>query len=37
MIGDAADDKPSIGMAAKNDIRQFFPLDEIKNVGDMSR
>src|SRR5208282_4959957 len=34
-IGHAADDTPSIRMAAQNDFFEFFRADEVHDIGDV--
>ena len=37
LIGDAGNDTTSIRVPAENYVRQLFPLNEIHDIGDMSR
>ena len=37
LIGDASNDTTSIRMTAENYIRKLFPLNEIRDIGDMGR
>jgi hypothetical protein len=37
LIGDAGNDTTSIRVTAENYIRKLFPLNEIHDIGDMSR